>query len=338
MIIFNCLQFFINLITIISVVFAKRNYVFDPLDISYYKYTLPLELAIHNPNNENIILPFNTTRTPGSIESKRIQNFFKSFYYQKLNNNWQLDVDTHQNKGINFTNLIFTLNSKADKFIVLSAHYDSKTKPKGFIGGIDSAVSCSIILYVSKYIDNIYSTDKLNFKDEYGLKVVFFDGEEALNEWSSEDSLYGSRHLANEWENENVLKTIELFILMDLIGGQGNHNIPSFHRNTHKYYTLMSEIEKSYIKLSKDENVNEIKDYHLELDPTSRDYLNMNKIVIEDDHLPFYEKGVPTLHLITSPFPDVWHTIDDNFENLSQDNINKWAVIICEFLKTQLFL
>lgn len=31
--------------------------------------------------------------------------------------------------------------------------------------------------------------------------MVFFDGEEALVEWSESDSLYGSRHLAKKMEN-----------------------------------------------------------------------------------------------------------------------------------------
>lgn len=31
--------------------------------------------------------------------------------------------------------------------------------------------------------------------------MVFFDGEEAWVEWSSTDSLYGSRHLAEMWSN-----------------------------------------------------------------------------------------------------------------------------------------
>lgn len=30
---------------------------------------------------------------------------------------------------------------------------------------------------------------------------------------------------------------------------------------------------------------------------------------IEDDHLPFLRRGVPILHIISNPFPMVWHTI-----------------------------
>ena len=30
---------------------------------------------------------------------------------------------------------------------------------------------------------------------------------------------------------------------------------------------------------------------------------------IEDDHLPFLRRGVPILHVISDPFPAVWHSI-----------------------------
>lgn len=33
-----------------------------------------------------------------------------------------------------------------------------------------------------------------------GLMLIFFDGEEAFQNWSDTDSLYGSRHLAKKWE------------------------------------------------------------------------------------------------------------------------------------------
>jgi hypothetical protein len=49
-----------------------------------------------------------------------------------------------------------------------------------------------------------------------------------------------------------------------------------------------------------------------------------------------FPSGVPVLHLIASPFPEVWHTMDDNEENLDEstiDNLNKIIqVFVMEYL------
>jgi len=34
------------------------------------------------------------------------------------------------------------------------------------------------------------------------LQLIFFDGEESFGEWSAEDSLYGSRHLAELMDSQ----------------------------------------------------------------------------------------------------------------------------------------
>jgi glutaminyl-peptide cyclotransferase len=47
---------------------------------------------------------------------------------------------------------------------------------------------------------------------------------------------------------------------------------------------------------------------------------------VEDDHIPFLQRGVGILHLIPSPFPSVWHTDNDNKEALdfkTIENLNK---------------
>ena len=35
---------------------------------------------------------------------------------------------------------------------------------------------------------------------EVGLQLIFFDGEEAFQRWTSTDSIYGARHLAAKME------------------------------------------------------------------------------------------------------------------------------------------
>ena len=45
---------------------------------------------------------------------------------------------------------------------------------------------------------------------------------------------------------------------------------------------------------------------------------------IVDDHTPFEEQGLRrTLHVISNPFPDTWHTPQDNRENLSLGTIER---------------
>lgn len=39
--------------------------------------------------------------------------------------------------------------------------------------------------------------------------MIFFDGEEAFVRWTNEDSIYGSRHLAEEMAKDNGLLSVE---------------------------------------------------------------------------------------------------------------------------------
>lgn len=43
-----------------------------------------------------------------------------------------------------------------------------------------------------------------------GLMLIFFDGEEAFVNWTDDDSLYGSRHLAKKWELQNYKNEREI--------------------------------------------------------------------------------------------------------------------------------
>lgn len=40
---------------------------------------------------------------------------------------------------------------------------------------------------------------------------------------------------------------------------------------------------------------------------------------IEDDHMPFLAKGVPVVHIISVPFPTVWHTLKVSVGAVSSD-------------------
>lgn len=63
-----------------------------------------------------------------------------------------------------------------------------------------------MMLNMAYVLKNYLDINRLN--NEISLKFVFFDGEEAFEQWGPTDSIYGARHLAEKWENENVLPKI----------------------------------------------------------------------------------------------------------------------------------
>jgi glutaminyl-peptide cyclotransferase len=89
--------------------------------------------------------------------------------------------------------------------LTLAAHYDSLYQPEGFIGAVDSAVPCALLLHVARAVDEALTRkwehgrgmgdDGLEDDEEAdkGVQILLLDGEEAWVKWTDQDSLYGSR-------------------------------------------------------------------------------------------------------------------------------------------------
>lgn len=90
------------------------------------------------------------------------------------------------------------------------------------------------------------------------LSFVFFDGEEAFEEWKDNDHTYGSRHLAQRWRAvttatqtrysggpQSLFDTVDLFALYDLMGTAGTtfHNL--FPTQSGIYYAALAQREKA---------------------------------------------------------------------------------------------
>jgi hypothetical protein len=52
---------------------------------------------------------------------------------------------------------------------------------------------------------------------------------------------------------------------------------------------------------------------------------------VQDDHVPFMARGVEVLHIIPTPFPRVWHQIDDDGEHLDMDTVEDWTKLVMTF-------
>jgi len=228
--------------------------------------------------------------------------------------------------NVTFANIVGVFNKDARDFLALSCHYDSKYFPNdpGFVGAIDSAVPCAILLNTAKTLASYLQGDFKARKD-VGLMLIFFDGEEAFKEWSNTDSVYGSRHLAAKLSTRSGSQTtrnidrIEVLVLLDLIGA-ANPKISSFYPNTYGLHNSLCEIEGQLRRASKLEGHNLIF-----LKQASSGF-------VDDDHRPFLQENVPILHIIPTPFPPQWHTPEDNVDNLDWRSICNFNRIFRTFV------
>lgn len=147
-------------------------------------------------------------RVPGTEGHETVKRFIID---RMTSLGWHVDTDKFTNAtpifgNLEFENIIATMNPNAERYLTLACHYDSKYMTKfQFFGATDSAVPCAIMMNLAatmqKHCNSLTDAD-------LSLQFIFFDGEEAFQEWTSTDSLYGSRHLAAKWEKEGFLKKI----------------------------------------------------------------------------------------------------------------------------------
>lgn len=332
------------MISLILLSFLVLVCAYAPLKSSEVKLIVSnQQLDLLDPQNtKGYLEPILKIRTPGSEGAAEVRSHFKQFF-ESLDSQWNVEFDNFTDdtptlKNVSFTNVIATRYPPGStegsvERLILAAHYDSKIEPQGFLGAIDSAFSCALMMYVVKQLDDMLTIKwKDNPDSQKGLQIVLLDGEEAFKEWSETDSIYGARHLASKWEsekyhdssNKSKLDSIGLFVLMDLLGAS-NPSISSFYQHTDWAHINLRSLEKSLRK----QKVTKTKRSQRSWFARPGRYFLAGQL--GDDHLPFLEKGVPILHLIPLPFPEVWHTITDDGDHLDRDAIHDWALIMTVF-------
>jgi glutaminyl-peptide cyclotransferase len=185
-------------------------------------------------------------------------------------------------------NIIAKFPGKSGRAIAISGHFDTK-KMTNFVGANDGGSSTGILLELAAVL-----TNRPRMDDIY---LVFFDGEEAVREWTDTDSVYGSRHLARKWVDDGTSRRLKGLINVDMTGD--------------KDLDIVYEISSAPAlrKLVWDA-----------ADALGYSALFLRRpAAVEDDHLPFLEAGVPALDLIDFNFgPDnaYWHTPQDTMDKL----------------------
>src|SRR6266566_925126 len=112
--------------------------------------------------------------------------------------------------NIPMTNVIGVFHGENRAVVILAGHYDTaKLDGVRFVGANDGGSSAAFLLEMARVLSRR--------KEKLTYWLVFFDGKEALKQWSAKDSLYGSRHLADKLASEGKLTQIKALILVDMI-------------------------------------------------------------------------------------------------------------------------
>jgi Zn-dependent M28 family amino/carboxypeptidase len=214
-------------------------------------------------------------------------------------------------------NLLVKFPGKKDGIIVLASHYETNypLKDINFIGANDGACTTALLIALGQY----YRTHP---PQGYSVWLLFDDGEEAIgnNGMVGSDQLYGVRHIAAKWSGDGTLAHIKAFVVADMIGWK-SMNIEKELNSTPWLLDLL---------------------YRAGKDTGHSSYLFRKQEAIEDDHLPFKERGVPVLDVIDyeyGPYDSArgdyafHHTAQDTMDKLSVGSLQVSADIFVDLVK-----
>jgi glutaminyl-peptide cyclotransferase len=197
---------------------------------------------------------------------------------------------------VDMRNFIVRFPGKKDGVIVLSTHYETNYPLRNinFVGANDGASTTGLLLAIADQL----RADQLRGKtlDGYSVWLVFFDGEEAIQSWSASDSTYGSRHLAAKWGRDGTLPKIKAFILADMIGDKDL----DIQRETKSTGWLVDLVRQAAHKFGYDH------------------YFFQTEEAVEDDHLAFVERSVPSIDVI-----DLDYGPNNSYHHTAQDTMDK---------------
>jgi len=190
-------------------------------------------------------------------------------------------------------NIIVKLPGTRPEIVIYATHYDTKLLPN-FVGADDGASSTALVLELARSL--------CARKNSLTVWLAFFDGEEAVQEWSDTDSTYGSRELAAELALSGDLGKVKALVLADMIG-ISNLQIP---RDANSTGWLTDLIWSTAQRLG-----------------YGQVFLN-SKSSTEDDHTPFLKRGVAACDVIDlddAAQRGIWHTTEDSLDKIDPRSI-----------------
>ena len=204
-------------------------------------------------------------------------------------------------------NIVAKFPGTRDGIIVIASHYDTNwpLKDISYIGANDGASSSALLLEIANQLRG----KKL---DGYSVWLLWDDAEESMRlPWYDPEALYGVRHIAQKWQDDGTIKKIKAFILEDMVG-DADLNID---RDQNSTPWLEDTVYQAATRLG----------YQ------SHFFARTNQI--DDDHIPFTQRGVPSADLIDLEYGYnnvFWHTTQDTVDKLSPKSLEIVGMVTLE--------
>jgi glutaminyl-peptide cyclotransferase len=193
---------------------------------------------------------------------------------------------------ISMANVIATIPGRRPDRIALASHFDTKLfRDIRFVGASDGASSTAALLELGRVLKGR--------QNEFTIELLFFDGEEAVVEWSrNNDNTYGSRHYVASAQQAGTLNGLKALVLLDMIGDREL----VIRRDSNSTPWLVDIIWGAAARIG------------------HRATFSNELTTIDDDHMPFVRAGVPSVDVIDLDYP-AWHTASDTIENVSERSL-----------------
>ena len=220
----------------------------------------------------------------------------------------QAFTDETPRGAVRFVNLVarFPGTANADVAVpsfLLCSHYDTKLFDTiRFVGANDGGSSTGLLLELARVLG-------LHPSLATKIELVFFDGEEAYENFSERDGLYGSRYFARRIAQDKIAKQFRGGILFDMVGDRSlNITLPpdSPRQIAHDIFASADAL-------------------------TVRTYFTYFDQNITDDHTPLNAVGIPTIDIIDFDFV-WWHTADDTIDKISAQSLQVVGSVAAYYL------
>jgi Zn-dependent M28 family amino/carboxypeptidase len=244
-------------------------------------------------------------RPIGSANHKKLEQYIYAHLKGDQVEDDLFTADTPEGK-FPVRNIIAKFPGTKDGIIVIAGHYDTNypLRDTGYVGANDGGSSTALLLELANQLRG-------KKRNGYSVWLLWTDGEEAVKYWTDTDSVYGARHLAEVWQKDGALKKIKAFLLEDMIG-DADLNIEHEEQSSPWLEDLIYQAASRYGYQS---------------------YFFGRTLAINDDHLPFVQRGVPSADLIDMNYGynDVFHhTPQDTMDKLSPKSLQIVGSVILE--------